>query len=153
MLTLRMSTGIIGRVKIGLGKKGDYSVRAVLDLARHYGEGRRKTREIAAAMRIPRKFLSQILANLVRRGLLTAVAGQDGGYELCRSPSQISLLDVIEAAEGRLELQDCLLRGIPCGRSSTCSVHEVWGDAQEAMVRRLGRATFAKIVRDESRLL
>jgi Rrf2 family protein len=139
-----------GVVKITLGKSGDYSVRAVLDLARHYGRGRRKNHEIAASMRIPRAYLSRILANLVRCGLLTAVAGRDGGYELSRPPSRVRLLDVVEAAEGKVELQRCLLRGIPCGQSDTCSVHDAWSEAQQALVRRLHQTTFAEIVRRES---
>lgn len=134
-------------MKIGLGKKGDYSVRAVLDLARHHGEGRRKARKIASSMRIPKKYVARILADLVRSGLIIAVAGPDGGYELARSPSKIRLLDVVEAAEGGLVLQKCLLRGIPCESRGTCAVHEDWAEAQEAMVRRLRRTTFAQIVR------
>jgi Rrf2 family protein len=134
-------------VKIALGKKGDYSVRAVLDLARHYGRGRRKAQDIATSMRIPEKYLARILADLVRCDLLTAVAGPDGGYELQKSPSQIHLLEVVEAAEGEIALRDCLLRGIPCGSSSTCAVHQDWAEAQEAFARRLRRTTFAEIVR------
>ncbi len=136
-------------MKINLGKKGDYSVRAVLDLAVNYRKGRRKAQEIATSMRIPQKYLARILADLVRSGLIAATAGRDGGYELARAPSQIRLLDVVEAAEGQIELRDCLLRGIPCGSSGTCSVHEAWAEAQEAMTRRLRRTTFAEIVRRE----
>jgi Rrf2 family protein len=139
-----------GVVKVTLGKKGDYSVRAILDLAMYYRGGRRKAQEIATSMRIPEKFLAQILADLVRSGLIAATAGPDGGYELRRPPSQIRLLDVVEAAEGQIELQECVLRGIPCGGSDTCAVHEVWSEAQEAMSRRLRRTTFAQIVRRES---
>jgi Rrf2 family protein len=137
-------------MKVTLGKRGDYSVRAVLDLARHYGAGRRKAHQIAAAMRMPRTYVSRILADLVHSGLLTAVAGQDGGYELSRPPSKISLLDVIQAAEGKLEPRECVLQGIPCGGKRTCSVHDAWSRAQEAMAQRLRRTTFAEIVRGES---
>jgi Rrf2 family protein len=137
-------------VKIALGKKGDYSVRAVLDLGLHYGRGRRKAQEIAASMRIPRKFAPQILANLVRTGLLTATAGRDGGYELSRAPSRICLLDVVVAAEGEVELRRCVLRGIPCGKSDTCAAHEAWSTAQQAMVRQMRRTSIAEIVRRAS---
>ena len=66
-------------MKIALGKKGNYSVRAVLDLARHYGRGRRKTQEIATSMEIPEKYLARILADLVRCDLLTAHRGGTTG--------------------------------------------------------------------------
>lgn len=140
-------------MKISLGKKGDYSVRAVLDLAMSYRKGRRKAQEIATSMRIPEQYLSRVLADLVHSGLIKATAGRDGGYELARPPSQIHLLDVVEAAEGEIELRECLLRGVPCQSNGTCSVHQVWSEAQEAMMRRLRRATFAEMVRRESRSL
>jgi Rrf2 family protein len=139
-----------GIVKIALGRKGDYSVRAVLDLAIHYGRGRRKAQEIAAAMQIPRQSLTRILADLVRSGLITATAGPDGGYRLQRPPSKVHLLDVVEAAEGEVSLNDCILRGIPCGSRGTCAVHKPWSEAQAAMLRRLRKTTFAQIVREEA---
>ena len=138
-------------MKISLGKKGDYSVRVVLDLARNYRGGRRKGQEIAAAMTIPKKYVLRILADLVRSGLITATAGRDGGYELARSPSTIRMLDVVEAAEGPIELRVCLLRGIPCASEGICAVHETWREAQDAMMRRLRRTSFAQIVGWESK--
>ncbi len=137
-------------MKIALGKKGDYSVRAVLDLGLHYGKGRRKAHEIAASMRIPRKFAPQILANLVRSGLLTATAGRGGGYELSRAPSRICLLDVVVAAEGEVTLQRCILRGIPCAENGTCAAHEAWSTALEAMLKQMRRTSIAKIVQRAS---
>ena len=134
-------------MKIALGKKGDYSVRAVLDLAKHYRKGRRKSHQIALSMRIPDAYLARVLADLVRSGLISATAGPAGGYELRQPPSQIHLLDVVEAAEGEIVLRRCLLRGIPCGDSGNCAVHEDWSEAQQAMLRRLRKTTFAQIVR------
>ena len=134
-------------MKISLTKKGDYAVRAVLDLAINYRKGRRKAQEIATSMRIPEKYLARILADLVRSGLINATAGRDGGYELRRPPSQICLLDVVDAAEGAIELRECVLRGIPCGEGGTCAVHDAWSEAQEALTRQLRKTTFSEIVR------
>lgn len=134
-------------VHIALSHRGDYAVRAVLDLAQHYGHGRRKTREIAGAMHIPQNYLSQILADLVSRGLLHATAGQAGGYELTRPPAQISLLAVVELAEGPVSLQRCMLRGIPCGSDGYCAAHEAWAAAQGALSDRLAATTFADLAR------
>ena len=134
-------------MKIALGKKGNYAVRAVLDLSMHHRSGRRKAHEIATSMRIPENYLARILADLVRSGLISATAGRDGGYELRRPPSQISLLDVVDAAEGAIELRECVLRGIPCGEGATCAVHDAWSAAQEALTQRLRRTTFAEMAR------
>ena len=135
-------------MRIAVGHKGDYAVRAAIDLARHYG-GRRKAREIAAAMDIPQQYLAQVLAPLVRQGLLVAVAGPGGGYALARNPEAITLLDVIEAAEGSIGGGRCLLSGMPCNPNSTCAVHETWRRAQLAMTAELRATTLAELVTRE----
>ena len=133
-------------MQVTLGRKGDYSVRAVLDVARHSDTGRRKAREIAREMEIPHSYVAQILADLVRHGLLTAVAGPSGGYRLSRPSSQITLLEVVEAAEGQTTLETCVLRGGPCDWIDACPVHETWWRGQTALRESLAATTFADMV-------
>lgn len=132
-------------MQVTLGSRGDYSVRAILFLARTYGEGRRKSREIAADMQIPEKFLPQVLGTLVKAGLVESVAGPDGGYSLTRSPAAISLLEVVEAAEGPVRNGKCLLRGGPCRWEGACSIHEAWSRAQEKLIVELATTSFAEL--------
>ena len=131
-------------MQLVLGKRGDYAIRAVLDIAAHDGE-RRKTREIAARMSMPQKYLSRILAELVGADVLRATAGQAGGYQLSRPPEQITLLEVIEAVEGSTQIRDCLLRNAPCGTRQVCSLHHAWVEAEEAMLKKLRATTFADV--------
>jgi Rrf2 family protein len=139
-------------MEISLSRRGDYSVRAVLDLARHYGQGRRKSREIAATMDVPAKYLPQILANLIRHDLLVSMAGPDGGYSLARPPGEISLLSVIEAAEGPVAAKQCALRGGPCDWDQVCPLHEAWSRGQEAIVERFGATSFAELADTDARI-
>ncbi|MDH5371796.1 MAG: Rrf2 family transcriptional regulator [Acidimicrobiia bacterium] len=133
-------------MQASLGRKGDYSVRAVLDLARHDGD-RRKAREIASEMDIPHRYLTQILANLVQQGVLTAEAGPTGGYVLARPSQEITLLEVVEAAEGPIGLEQCVLRGGPCSWENSCPVHIPWARAQAALAEQLAATTFADMAR------
>jgi Rrf2 family iron-sulfur cluster assembly transcriptional regulator len=132
-------------MKVTLEKSGDYAVRAVLDLAQHFGSGRRKNREIAAATHVPAAYLARILARLARAGIVFATAGPDGGYELARPPARISLLDVIEAVE-EITVRDCVLRGGLCRADGTCAVHDAWFDAREALHRQLAATSFEDVV-------
>lgn len=132
-------------MRLELGRRADYAVRAVVDLARHHGDGRRKAREIAAEMDIPRTFVPQILAELVRVGLATSVAGPEGGYALGRAPADVSLLDVITAVDGEPRSTACVLRGGPCRWDDVCAVHVPWARAQDALRDELGRTTFADL--------
>jgi Rrf2 family protein len=139
-------------VRVALGRKGDYAVRAVIDLARHWERGRRKTREIAEEMDIPPRYLAQILATLVHHGLLTAVAGPDGGYALANEPSSTSLLEVVEAVEGPIALEECVLRGGPCDWTNACPLHPAWVRAQSALVDELRATTFDELARIDDQL-
>ncbi|MCK9485149.1 MAG: Rrf2 family transcriptional regulator [Dehalococcoidia bacterium] len=139
-------------MQVTLGRKGDYTVRAVMDLARHHGQGRRKAREIAAEMDIPERYLPQILANLVRQGLLIAVAGPDGGYALVRDPAEITLLEVVEMAEGPVALESCVLRGGPCDWEHACPLHVHWKRAQEALTTELSATSFRDLAEVDAAL-
>lgn len=139
-------------MQVSLGRKGDYSVRAMLALARAYGDGRRKARQIAGVMDIPERYLPQVMAPLVRNGLVQATAGPDGGYELAHAPQDITLLQVIEAAEGPIAGDQCLLQGGPCDWEDVCPVHEVWSRAHTSLAKELRNTTFKALARSDERL-
>ena len=136
-------------MEISLGRKGDYAVRAMLVLARSYGAGRRKSRQIAATMDIPERYLPQIMAPLVHAGLVNATAGRDGGYELARPPRELSLLEVVEVAEGAITGDRCLLQGGPCDWEHICPVHHAWARAHDALAKELRRTNFEQLARND----
>lgn len=134
-------------VQLRLGKRADYATRAVLALARRADATTlSKSRDIAAEMDIPAKYLPQVLATLVRAGLVESEPGPGGGYRLSRSPANVTLLDVIEGVEGPVRSEVCILRGGPCHWETACAVHEPWAQAQEAILGRLATTTFADLV-------
>lgn len=130
-----------------LGRKGDYSVRATLDIANHNGD-RRKAREIAEEMDIPARYLPQILANLVEHGILTAEAGPTGGYLLAKPADDLTLLEVVEAAEGPIIIDECVLRGGPCDWDVSCPIHVPWSRALNALTEQLSQTTFKELAMD-----
>jgi Rrf2 family protein len=133
-------------MQMRLGKRTDYAIRAVLDLARHESaNGRRKSRQIAETMDIPEKYLPQVLAALVHAGLVDSETGPDGGYRLAVPAGRLSLLQVVEAVEGPITSAECVLRGGPCHWEDRCAVHERWAGAQDAMRRHLDGTTFADL--------
>lgn len=131
-------------MELSLGRRADYALRAALDLARH-GEGRRKSREIGGEMDIPKTFLPQIMAQLVRSGIVDSLAGPRGGYALARPAPDISLLEVIEAVEGDPVSTECVLRGGPCRWEGMCAMHVPWSRAQQAMLDRLDATSLADV--------
>ena len=132
-------------MQIVLGSRGDYTVRAVLYLARR--PGRQRRREISAAMDIPDKYLPQILGALVRARVARSTVGRLGGYELARPAEAITLREVVEVAEGPLRSDKCLLRGGPCYWAEKCALHDAWTAAGAALTDQLGATTFADLAR------
>lgn len=131
-------------MKLELTKRGDYAVRAMIALART-DEDLRSVRSIAEEMRIPPRFLPQVMADLVRAGLVDAVQGRSGGYRLSAPAARISLLDVVEAAEGASRRETCVLRGGPCGRDGDCSVHAAFAAAEDAMITALSAVALSDV--------
>lgn len=131
-------------MELSLGRRADYALRAVLDLARH-DEHRRKSREIGEEMDVPMTFLPQIMAELVRAGLVDSHAGPKGGYVLARRAADMSLLEVIEAVEGDPVSTKCVLRGGPCRWEEICAMHVPWSRAQQAMLDQLAATSVADV--------
>jgi Rrf2 family protein len=131
-----------------LTRAGEYAVRTVLYLAnkdRHQVVGRL---EIAKEMDIPAQFLSKIMQQLSRAGLLEIVQGSKGGMRLRVLPDEVSLLDVVEAVEGEIFLNDCIMSPASCRRSPQCSVHKVWEHARNQLRKCLAEASFSRLMAD-----
>ncbi len=130
-------------MQLNLKHKGDYAVRAMISVGRHYDMGLRQARQISTEMHIPYKTLTLILAGLVADGLLVAAHGPRGGYRLARPPSEISLLDIVEAAEGPVRLDHCVLRDGPGDWKDSCPVHDTWARIETGLVRELAATSLA----------
>ena len=132
-------------MRLELTRRGDYAVRAMLALASRDGGQVTSAREIADAMAIPVAFLPRVMSDMVAAGLVRSATGRAGGYVLARSPADIALLEVIEAAEGDSRRTTCVLRGGPCGRDGHCQVHDVFFAAQDALLERLRGVSLADL--------
>jgi Rrf2 family iron-sulfur cluster assembly transcriptional regulator len=133
-----------------INRQTDYAVRVVLALAKR-GEGTRlSSQEIQQEMLIPKAFMSRIVAQLSRGGLINTFAGRDGGISLPRHPSQITLKDVVELFEGPILLSECMqVKGEDdCPFQSHCPVSPKWGRIQVAMMREMAAITFEELAKE-----
>ena len=133
-------------MRLELTHRGSYAIRAVLTLARADKGDVVPARQIAKEMDIPVRFLPQVLGDLSRAGIVEARLGRAGGYQLSKPASEISLLDIVEASEGDARRQTCVLTGKPCGGADPCEVHDMFFEAQEAILQRLDGVSVAEVV-------
>jgi Rrf2 family protein len=128
-------------------KQADYAVRAMAYLARLETNQRAATSDIAEAQKIPPSFLAKIISQLSIAGLIHTSRGAHGGVMLARPAARISMLDVVEAIDGPISLNDCVLSPDTCNQIEDCPMHEIWSDLQKELVKKLGSSTFDKFVR------
>ena len=132
--------------------KCEYGIRAVLDLALHYGQGYVQGANIAARQRIPEPYLVQILATLRKGGYIRSVRGPRGGHALMRKPATITLGEVVCLLEGPITPTGCLDSG-PSGTCELedCLLRDTWIEIKEAIDRILYSTTLEDLC-DKKRL-
>lgn len=125
-------------------RQADYAIRAVLYITQLGNSQRASTSQIAQEQRIPPSFLAKIISQLSIAGLLQTSRGARGGVTLARLPEEITLLDVVEAIDGPISLNECVLNKDACGFGETCPLRSLWCDAQDDLVARLKNTSFAQ---------
>jgi Rrf2 family protein len=135
-----------------ISRRTDYGVRVILDLASLADNQRASTQEIARRQNIPSPFLAKIVSQLSLAGLVTTFRGAGGGVTLSRSASEISLLQVIEALEGPVRLNRCLIEPSACPHNSHCPVHHIWAKAQADLTSLLDVTTFDELAQSAERM-
>ena len=111
-------------------RETDYAIRCVLHLSKD-PDRVIMVDSIARDKKIPKSFLAKILQKLSKAGIVKSFRGVNGGYQLDKHPSEISLLNIIESIEGPVLMNECAMNKKACDMSDTCSVHPVWVKIRE----------------------
>ena len=133
-----------------LSTKCRYGTRAMVEIARRYGQGPVKRREIAKTQDISDSYLENILIALKHGGLIETIRGARGGYVLKVPPGEISLLEVFNALEGPFLPVGCLDSDEICGRLDDCQTRQAWKRLQEAVESVLRKETIQSLLDDEA---
>jgi len=132
---------------IRLTKAGEYGLRAVRYLVENGDEKRISIGDISENKKIPEPFLRKLFKPLVNQGIILSTRGVSGGVRLARDPKEITVLEVVEALEGPLALNECLLEDSACEFLSECGTHDVWDEAQAAMAKVLRSKNLTDLTR------
>jgi len=129
--------------------KGDYSLKAILDLALHYNKGVLPIQELAKKGDIPFKFLEQILLTLKKGGFVDSKRGVDGGYFLARPPETITVGEVVRFIEGPIEPVACANKDNyeKCRDFPYCVFKDIWSHVYTVTSLVVDTVTFAELVR------
>lgn len=136
--------------------RGEYGVRLMVDLARHYGEGPRSLSEISEAegLELKLQYLEQLVKSLRENGLVESTRGARGGYRLSRPPDQIHMGEVVRALEGQIAPMICATEGdmdVICDRLDGCSTRYLWNRLRDAITLTLDAITLSDLAREAQR--
>ncbi|HQV03027.1 MULTISPECIES: Rrf2 family transcriptional regulator [unclassified Novosphingobium] len=137
-----------------LSQKTRYTIRALQHLADKVGQGPVRLDAVAEAQNIPRKFLTVILSEMVRAGLVVSHRGREGGYELALAPVDIRYGDIIRLTRGSLALVPCASRNAHehcnnCLPEAECRLRGLMLTLRDEMAAMLDQVTLADPIKLE----
>lgn len=131
----------------------EYAIRTVLYLAQQPKDEIVLKKDICRTQNVTPAFLTKILQPLIKTGIVSSQRGVGGGFMLSMDPNEITLLDILQAEEGQLRLNHCLIDDDSCHRNVHCSAHDAWQEAQSEMIQVLSKYSVAVLVKREKEKL
>jgi Rrf2 family protein len=124
-----------------ISTRSRYGLRFLVDLTRHKADWPLDLGTVAARQAIPETYLAKLVVPLRNAGIIRSARGAKGGYELARSPDDITIREVVEVLEGRASLLECTDRPELCDRSADCPTLPIWTGLEKAVSDYLGSIT------------
>jgi len=131
-------------------KAGEYGVLGLMNLARRVPGHVAMIEDVSREENIPKSFLGKIFQNLGKAGIIRSTRGAGGGFVLVKPPHEITVLEVIEAIEGKIALQRCLEDTPNCNLLSNCALCFVLGQAQDQVKAVLAHTTVADLLKKQA---
>lgn len=127
-------------------RQADYALRAIYHLTKLDPNQRAATSQIAEEQRIPPSFLAKIISQLSIAGLIHTSRGARGGVSLARKPEDITILEVVEAIDGPIALNECTSSPEACPFGENCPLRKLWCGTQSELIEKLRTTTFAEFM-------
>lgn len=134
-------------------RQADYAMRTIIYLSRLEPEEKAPTSTIAEKQQIPSSFLAKIISQLSVAGLIHTSRGAHGGVSLAKSPQKISVLEVIEAIDGPVMLNECTHNPGICVFTKDCPMHSMWCEMRNDLLDKLQATTFEQFSNGQTAIL
>lgn len=129
-----------------ISTRGRYGLRILLDLALFDSEKPRLIRDIAQSQKISEKYVSRLIIDLRRAGMVRSIRGAKGGFKIFKKPAEITLLDVVEVMEGPLSIVGCVALPEKCTSSTLCSTRQLWDKVNSDIRESLRKFTLQDVM-------
>ncbi len=137
-----------------VSSRGEYGVRAMVALAKHYGQGPMSIASMSKASAVPMPYLEQLIGPLRRAGLVTSTRGARGGYQLSRDPHDVRVGEVYRIMEGPVAPMECVSEDLSeqtCPLIPGCETRPVWLQMRDAIVQTIDSNTLGDLISNAPR--
>lgn len=136
-----------------LSTKGRYGVKAMFEVALHYGKEPVSIKMIAEKQDISEYYLEQLFASLRKAGLINSIRGAQGGYVLSRPPGEITVADILNVLEGPIEISDCISDDeMSCSRMNYCATRLLWIKIRDSVNQVINSITLQDMIDDYNQI-
>lgn len=132
-------------MRVIFSKKCELGLQAVLFLSIKKGKLIYKAGEISKELKVPQEFVSKVLQILTQSGIIGSKKGKNGGFYLAKNPSQVKLIDIVEAIDGLEVFNSCVLGFPGCSPDQPCPVHDTWGKLRDDAYKMLSSETLEQL--------
>jgi Rrf2 family protein len=129
--------------RVIFSRKSDYGLRALMYLAERRGKGPVTLNDIAERLMIPKAFLSKILQQLARKGVVRSLKGPSGGFVLAVDPAEVTLQEILHEIDGPTRVFDCFATESDCSLYGDCLMRDVFAEVEDQIGKVLARYTLA----------
>lgn len=131
--------------------KGRYGLRILLDVAVHEKQGPVALRDISRRQGISQKYLWQVINPLKVSGMLRATRGAHGGYVLAKSPTKITIRDIVDILEGPISVVGCVQTPSTCERSMSCTARDAWAEVEAKIKEAMDGITLQRLLEQQAK--
>lgn len=124
-------------------RKSDYGLRALMYLAGRRARGPVTLNEIAEKLMIPKAFLSKILQQLAKKGVVRSLKGPSGGFVLAAEPAELTMQEILVEIDGPTRVFECFATEADCTYSDDCMIRDVFGEVEAKIGQVLAQYTLA----------
>ena len=135
-----------------LSTRARYGTRLMLELALNFDKGTIFLKDIAKKEEISEKYLSHLVIPLKASGLISSSRGAHGGYKLAKSPSQITLKEIVQTLEGEISCVECVKNPSVCPRVSKCATRGIWEKLDEKISDELSSVTLEDLMNSQKEI-
>jgi Rrf2 family protein len=129
-----------------LNNTSQYAIKIVTFIVQNGSQNKYNAKDISEKLSIPYKYLTRIMTQLVEANIIISTRGREGGYSIQKEPSEIKIVDILEAVKESLHQKECLLGNGPCNARDKCVLHDKWTSPKKAIADMFRNTTLEDLI-------